>query len=401
MNKINAELLAPAGSFESLEAALRFGADAVYIGGPFMQLRAESAGFSADDVRRAAQTAHRASKRLYVAVNCFARNDELAPLADYAAALHELGVDAAIVSDLGALRVMRRACPALELHVSTQANVTNYETARLYYELGAKRIVLAREATVAEIREIRANIPPALELECFVHGAMCMSYSGQCLISSYLNGRSGNRGECTQPCRWHYKLLEEKRPGVYYDVIEEDGSSAILSSHDLCCIDMLDELADAGVCSFKIEGRMKTAYYVATVTNAYRCRMDGLGSPEALRRELNCVSHRPYSTGFYYGVEKLRHANDGNYTADARFTAVVTRVLPDGRAELEMRNRFADGETLEVLTPGQTGRPFTVRELRDEAGEPTAEAYIPCQRVTVSQDGTLRAGDLLRRAESE
>ena len=269
------ELLAPAGSMDALKAALRFGADAVYLGGPLLQLRAKSAGFSFDDIAEAAKLVHAKGKRLFVTVNALAYNDEIGLLPDYGNRLLDCGVDAAIVSDLGVLTTLHKACPKLELHVSTQASCTNYASARTWYELGAKRIVLAREMTVDEIRKLCRNVPDDLEFEAFVHGAMCMAYSGRCLLSSAILGRSGNRGDCAQPCRWKYALVEETRPNQSFPIVEEDNASYILSSRDLCCIGLLEELIDAGVTSLKIEGRMKTEYYVAVVTNADRRVLDG------------------------------------------------------------------------------------------------------------------------------
>ena len=274
MNQL--ELLAPAGDLECLRTALRFGADAVYVGGPQMQLRAGSVGFSMDDLAEAVREAHALNRRLYVTVNAFASNSEIDALSDYAQALKALGADAVIVSDLGAIAAIRRAAPDLDVHVSTQANCLNYAAAQVYADLGATRVVLGREMSLTEIAELRAKTPASLELEAFVHGAMCMAYSGRCMISAYLAGRSANRGACAQSCRWTYHLMEEKRPGQFFPVEEDDRGTTILSSLDLCCIDFLDRIAAAGVTSFKIEGRMKSPYYVATVVNAYRKRLDAL-----------------------------------------------------------------------------------------------------------------------------
>ena len=252
------ELLSPAGDMACLEAALRFGADAVYVGGPRLQLRAGTAGFSMDELARAARAAHALGKRLYVAVNAFPTNREIDALGDYAQALQAAGADAAIVADLGAVATMRRCAPGLPVHISTQANCLNYAAARAYHDMGASRVVLGREMTLNEIAELRQKTPPALELEAFIHGAMCMAWSGRCMISAYLTGRSANRGACAQSCRWKYRLEEEKRPGEYFPVEEDAGGMTILSSFDLNCIDFLDRIIDAGVISFKIEGRMKT-----------------------------------------------------------------------------------------------------------------------------------------------
>ena len=324
------ELLCPAGDMECLRAALRFGADAVYVGGPQLQLRAANAGFSMDALAQAVKETHALGRRLYVTVNAFPTNDELEALDDYAQGLFALGVDAAIVADLGAVAVMRKAAPNLPIHISTQANCLNWAAATAWYELGASRVVLAREMTLEQIGQLRAHTPVALELEAFVHGAMCMAWSGRCMISAYLTGRSANRGGCTQSCRWRYHLVEEKRPGEFFPVEEDDRGTTILSSHDLNCLDFLDQIAAAGVTSFKIEGRMKSPYYVATVTNAYRQRLDGLANGPAsseflalLQRELDAVSHRTYASGFYFGQMRRHAPDDGVYRQDCVFAGVV------------------------------------------------------------------------------
>jgi len=392
------ELLAPAGDFECLQAAANFGADAVYIGGDLLQLRAGKVGFSRDDIRRAAEYLHERGKKLYVTVNCFAQNDEIAACADYARFLQDAGVDAAIISDMGVMAEFAAAAPALELHVSTQANCMNYRTAAVWATLGAKRIVLARELSLADIRALREKLDPSIELEAFVHGAMCMAYSGRCLISSYLASRSGNRGECAQPCRWSYTLLEEKRPGEYFPIEEDEGGTAILSSHDLCCIELLPQIADAGVCSFKIEGRMKSAYYVAAVVNAYRKVMDGALTPAEGRAELECLQHRPYATGFYEGAVKSAHYNDGQYTSTHRFMANVL-AWQNGEATLRQRNNFKVGDELELLSPHSAPRSFTVGYIRNEAGELQDAAPHPNQTVFVPCPFPLQEGDMLRRRE--
>lgn len=393
----NCELLSPAGSFESLKTALHFGADAVYLGGPFMQLRAQSAGFSENDLIKAVEYVHSKGKKIYVTVNSFAINEEIDKLCDYAGFLYDAAADGVIVSDLGALAEIKSAAPDLPVHISTQANIQNYRTAEIYYNMGAERVVLAREMTLDEIRELRARTPSKLEIETFVHGAMCMSYSGRCLISSYLTGKSGNRGDCTQPCRWMYSIVEEKRPGQRFTVIEENGSSAILSSHDLCCIDFLDDIAKAGVKSFKIEGRMKSPYYVATVTNAYRRRMDDSASLDTLKNELECASHRPYSSGFYFGKLKYDHSNDGLYRQSCRFIGIV---LGDDNTEnrylVEMRNRFSVGDTLEILSPFSSGKSFKVESIRDKNGCDRETAHLPQEILSVYCKEKLYAGDILR-----
>lgn len=395
----NIELLAPAGDWEALEAAAAFGADAVYVGGELLQLRAAKAAFDREKLKNAAEYLHNRGKRLYVTVNCFAENGEIEPAREYARFLYSIGVDAVIISDLGVLRAFGEAAPELERHVSTQANCMNYLTAQTYWDMGAKRVVLARELSLEAIAELRAKAPAGLELEAFVHGAMCMAYSGRCIISSCLTGRSGNRGECAQPCRWSYRLEEEKRPGEYFPVEEYENGTAILSSHDLCCIDFLDKIADAGVCSFKIEGRMKTAYYVATAVNAYRRAMDGKDSAENCRAELECLKHRPYASGFYFGELKTGHYNDGHYSQTCTF---VGRALDsgDGCVTVEQRNHFKPGDRLEVLSPGEDIRSFTVTRLWDETGTELDCARHPRQKVRVECPFRVAPGAFIRRRDN-
>ncbi len=389
------ELLAPAGSTEALKAALRFGADAVYLGGPLLQLRAKSAGFSFDDIAEAAKLAHTKGKRLYVTVNALAYNDEIDLLPAYGNRLLDCGVDAAIVSDLGVLTTLHKACPKLELHVSTQASCMNYASARTWYDLGARRIVLAREMTIDEIRKLKKNVPDDLELEAFVHGAMCMAYSGRCLLSSAILGRSGNRGDCAQPCRWKYALVEETRPNQSFPIVEEGNSSYILSSRDLCCIGLLDELIDAGVTSLKIEGRMKTEYYVAVVVNAYRRVLDGTMTVEDARKELLTVSHRPYTTGFYHGELPQDHSNAGVYTQTHRFAGTVL-ACENGCAVVQQRNRFVRCDALEVVSPVLTNAVLYADEITDEQGEPVGIANRVQQILRIKTDLPLSTGDLLR-----
>jgi len=394
----NIELLAPAGEWECIEAAAYFGADAIYMGGDLLQLRAKRAGFSRERLEQAVNYMHERGKKVYVTVNAFAKNDEIPQCGDYARYLLDIGVDAAIISDPGVLAEFAHAAPGLETHVSTQANCMNYRTAQIYASLGAKRIVLARELDLEQIAELRAKLDPAVSLEAFVHGSMCMAYSGRCLMSSYLTGRSGNRGECTQSCRWQYTLMEKKRPGQYFDMEEWENGTAILSSHDLCCIDMLDELAKAGITSFKIEGRMKSAYYVATAVNAYRCAMDGTLPIDACKKELECLQHRPYATGFYHGELKMGHYNSGEYIADYKFIANVLESA-DGCLKLRQRNHFAPGDTLEVLSPGRMPVCFTVPSIRDEEGNLLDAARHADQMVFVPCELALKPGDMLRRRE--
>ncbi len=389
------ELLAPVGSMAALHAALRFGADAVYLGGPLLQLRAKSAGFSFDDISKAARLVHAHGKRLYTTVNAIANNDEIEALPAYANRLKECGVDAAIVSDLGVLTTMHRACPKLELHVSTQASCMNYASALTWYELGAKRIVLAREMTVEDIRKLKRNIPDDLELEAFVHGAMCMAYSGRCLLSSAILGRSGNRGDCAQPCRWKYALVEETRPNQSFPIVEEGNSSYILSSRDLNCIGLLDELIDAGVTSLKIEGRMKTEYYVAVTVNAYRRVLDGTMTVEEAQRELLTVSHRPYTTGFYHGELPNDHSNAGVYTQTHRFAGTVL-ACENGVATVEQRNRFQRGDRLEVVSPVLRNAVLHADDITDADGAPVDIANKVKAILHIKTNLPLQSGDLLR-----
>ena len=389
------ELLAPVGSKAALDAALRFGADAVYLGGPMLQLRAKSAGFSFDAIADAAKKVHAQNRRLYVTVNSLAYGDEIDALPAYANQLKDCGADAAIVSDLGVLTAMHKSCPGLELHVSTQASCTNYAAALTWHALGAKRIVLAREMTVEEIRKLKRRIPDDLELEAFVHGAMCMAYSGRCLLSSAILGRSGNRGDCAQPCRWSYALVEQTRPNQSFPIVEEGNHSFVLSSRDLNCIGLLDELIDAGVTSLKIEGRMKTEYYVAVVTNAYRRVLDGTMTVDEARRELDSVSHRPYTTGFYHGELPLDHSNAGTYTQTHRFAGVVLGSA-NGVATIEQRNRFVRGDALEVISPALQNAVLKADEIFDETGAPVEIANRVRQVLRIPTALPLEPGDLLR-----
>lgn len=398
------ELLCPAGDMECLRAALRFGADAVYVGGPQLQLRAANAGFSMDALAQAVKETHALGRRLYVTVNAFPTNDELEALGDYAQGLFALGVDAAIVADLGAVAVMRKAAPNLPIHISTQANCLNWAAATAWYELGASRVVLAREMTLEQIGQLRAHTPAALELEAFVHGAMCMAWSGRCMISAYLTGRSANRGGCTQSCRWRYHLVEEKRPGEFFPVEEDDRGTTILSSHDLNCLDFLDQIAAAGVTSFKIEGRMKSPYYVATVTNAYRQRLDGLANGPAsseflalLQRELDAVSHRTYASGFYFGQMRRHAPDDGVYRQDCVFAGVVMERLDSGRVRIQLRNPIRRGDVLEVLSPGSLGRTLLAEGLTTPDGRALAQVVEPMVLFDMDAPPELSAGDMLRK----
>ena len=397
------ELLAPAGDMERLETALRFGADAVYLGGPMLQLRAGNVRFSMDALAQAARRVHAEGKLLYVAVNAFPTNAEVETIGDYARALRDVGADAAIVSDLGAIAAIRSAAPSLEVHVSTQANCVNYMAARVYHDMGATRVVLGREMTLDQIAELRAKTPSELQLEAFVHGAMCMAYSGRCMISAYLTDRSANRGGCAQSCRWNYHLMEHKRPGEFFPVEEDDRGMTILSSFDMNCLDFLDQIMAAGVTSFKIEGRMKSPYYVATVTNAYRKRIDDILSGAAneartalLQRELNAASHRSYASGFYFGAMKKHAPDDGSYSQDCVFVGMVRQLLPGGRMRVEQRNRIRQGDVIEVLSPHSLGMRFTADHMTDLDGQSMDVAPVPLTLFDMDAPEGIEPGDILR-----
>ena len=390
-------MLAPAGDMECLETAFRFGADAAYLGGPFMQLRSKVTGFDLENIRAAVELAHGFEKKIYVTVNSFAKDSEFDRIKSYARELKKAGVDAVIVSDLGVISAIRQTVPDLEIHVSTQANCQNAECAKVYYNMGVKRIVLAREMSLDEIAEFRLKIPDDLEIEAFVHGAMCMAYSGRCFISSYLAGRSGNRGECTQPCRWRYQLMEQKRPGEFFPVEEDENGTTLLSSRDMKCISFLDKLVEAGVTSFKIEGRMKSPYYVATVVNAYRHAIDGTADITLLEKELDCVSHRPYSSGFYFGeLKRYTPDDDMAYKQDKVFAGVVKK-CENGRLTVEQRNNFKDGDVFEVISPASIGLAFEIHNMVNCADEHITVAPHPQELITVDCPFELHPGDILRK----
>ncbi|NCB41203.1 MAG: U32 family peptidase [Clostridia bacterium] len=395
MNQI--ELLAPAGDMEGLQTALQYGADAIYCGGPFLQLRAESAGFDIETLQLAADTVHRKGKKLFVTVNSFPENSEIEPLGRYAFALQQIGIDAVIVSDIGAICEIKNTAPDLEVHLSTQANCMNYKSAEVYHNLGVKRIVLARELSIEEIAEIRAKTPPTLELEAFVHGAMCMSYSGRCLISSFLTGRSANRGECTQSCRWNYRLTEEKRPGEYFEIEESTGGTAILSSKELCCIEFLDKLATAGISSFKIEGRMRTPYSIGVTVNAYRMAIDGSASIEEIQRELDTTSHRPYCSGFYLNDPNALAPDTEGYVRDWIFIAKTSAPSQNGFVDIQTRNHFRKGDTVEIISAGNVGRAFQIDSITNSKGESLQLSNTPMRTLTINCPYKVLEGDLIRK----
>ena len=394
------ELLSPAGDWERLEMALCYGADAVYLAGKEFGLRAAAGNFEREELIRAVALAHSMGRKVYVTCNTLPREEELARLPDYLAFLQEAGPDALIIADVGVLALARRFAPKLKLHVSTQLGVVNSATANVLHAMGADTVVLARELSLDEIRKIRANTPSELRLEAFVHGAMCVSFSGRCLLSNYMTGRDGNRGECAQPCRWKYSLVEEKRPGQAFDITEDDGGTYIMNSNDLCMIEHLQDLAEAGVSSFKIEGRMKSAYYAAVTTNAYRHALDAVAAgdpvPEVWVRETEMVSHRPYCTGFYLGREPGQCC-DGTYTSGADIVAVVESCEEDGNALLTQRNKFSAGEELELLTPEGEPIAFTVGALFDAEGESIPDARHPMMAFTTRLPKTAPRLSILRK----
>jgi putative protease len=374
------ELLAPAGDMERLRMAVLYGADAVYLAGTDFGMRAFAGNFTPDELREAVAFAHSHGVRVHCTINTMPRNDEISRLPAHLELLNDAGVDALIVADLGAFTLAGKYAPDCQRHISTQASICNYETARAWYDLGASRVILARELSLEEIRTIRAKTPADLEIEAFVHGAMCVSYSGRCLLSNYMTGRDSSRGACAQPCRYQYALMEEKRPGEYFPIEEDEAGTYILNSRDMCMIDHLDDLIDVGLSSLKIEGRAKSAYYAAIVTSCYRhCLDDALAgrTPDPIwRDEVERVSHRPYSTGFYYGSPG-QYYNNSRYIREWQVIALVTDCDENGNATLSLRNKFRVGDTVELVGPNL--RPFavTVPDLTDEAGEPLIEPRTP------------------------
>ena len=351
--------------------ALHYGADAVYLAGTQFGMRASAGNFTFPELSKATKLAHANGTAVHMTCNTLPREDELAQLPEFLEQAQDAGVDAFIIADLGVMAAAKKYAPKVSRHVSTQLGVINSATANVLFDMGADRVVLARETPMEDIRKIRANTPKELEIEAFVHGAMCVSFSGRCLLSNYLTGRDANRGACAQPCRWKYHLVEEKRPGEYFEISEDKGTH-IMNSRDMCMIEHIPELIDAGVTSFKIEGRMKSAYYAAAVTNAYRHAIDyalkGEALPQVWIDELNKVSHRPYCTGFYYG-DPGQHFAEASCFSDAYVCAVVENCADDGFAELTQRNRFCVGDMVELLTNEGEPISFAVTELWDENGE--------------------------------
>ena len=397
------ELLAPAGNMDALRAALHFGADAVYGGMKHFGLRAFAGNFGPDELREAVRETHAAGRKFYVTMNIYPFDDELEAFGEAAKEAADCGVDAAIVADPGAIRFLRAKVPGLPIHVSTQANTLNAPAAELYRELGCERVILAREMSLERIRALKQKVGDGIQLETFVHGASCMAYSGRCMLSAYLTGRSGNRGECAQPCRWQYAVMEEKRPGEYLPVAEDERGTYLFSARDLCLMPLLPELCDAGVASLKIEGRMKTEYYVAVVTGAYRRALDLLGkNREAFREalpemtaELQCASHRLSDTGFLEGQPEKPGEAEGFWQSREYTAKVVGPEGPDGRARLLLKNRFYAGDELELMTPAGIRTIRAARFLREKTGEEMETLGIAGEIIRMPLPGCSE-GDMLR-----
>lgn len=374
------ELLAPAGDMERLHMAVLYGADAVYLAGTTFGMRAFAGNFTPEELREAVRFAHSHGVRVHCTINTMPRNDEVSRLPEHLELLNDAGVDALIVADLGAFTLAGKYAPNCQRHISTQASICNYETARAWYDLGASRVILARELSLEEIRTIREKTPEDLEIEAFVHGAMCVSYSGRCLLSNYMTGRDSSRGACAQPCRYQYALMEEKRPGEYFPLFEDEQGTYILNSRDMCMIDHLDDLMDVGLSSLKIEGRAKSAYYAAIVTGAYRHCLDAAAAGEPIdpvwRDEVEHVSHRPYATGFYYGSPGQYYANS-RYIREWQVVALVTDCDEEGNATLSLRNKFRTGDTVELVGPDLRPFSMTVPEMTDQEGQLLDEPRTP------------------------
>ena len=393
------ELLAPAGTLEKMKMALLYGADAVYLGGKLYGLRALGGNFTKEELREAVEFAHALHKKVYVTVNIFPHNSDLAGLPDYLRYLQEIGVDALLVADLGVFMMAKETIPDMELHISTQANNTNWATVNAWQKLGAKRVVLAREMSLKEVREIRAKTQA--DLEMFVHGAMCISYSGRCLLSNYFTGRDSNRGSCAQSCRWKYALVEETRPGKYFPIEEDERGTYIMNSRDMCMIDHLADIMDAGIDCIKIEGRAKSEYYAAIVTGAYRHMLDAVAAGEMAdpvwRDEVEHVSHRHYSTGFYYG-QPGQYYDNSRYIRDWQVVAVVEHCDENGLATLSLRNKFRAGDTVEVVGPDSKPFSMLVPEMRDAEGFTLLEPKNPRMVFTMQLPRPVPALSFVRHA---
>ena len=399
MRKI--ELLSPAGDMEKLRMAVLYGADAVYLAGTDFGMRAFAGNFTPEELPQAVKFAHDHGVKAHVTVNIMPRNDEAANLPAYLEQLDDAGVDALIVADLGAFTLAGKYAPHCQRHISTQQSIANYECAQAWFDLGANRVVLARELNLEEIREIRRKVDPKLEIETFGHGAMCVSYSGRCLLSNYMTGRDSNRGACAQPCRYQYALMEEKRPGEYFPVFEDEKGTYILNSRDMCMIDHLDDLMEAGVDCIKIEGRAKSAYYAAIVTGAYRHCIDNIAAGRAIdpvwRDEVEHVSHRIYSTGFYYG-EPGQYVENSRYIRQWQIVAKVESCDENGLALCSLNNKFRQGDELEVVGPDLRPFPITAMGMADVEGNTLEEARTPQMKFTMQLPQQVPAMSLIRRS---
>ena len=397
------ELLSPAGDMEKLNMAVRYGADAVYLAGTSFGMRSFAGNFTPEELPVAVKLAHDHGVKVHVTVNTMARGDELEALPAHLELLNDCGVDALIVADLGAFRMAQRYAPRCELHVSTQVSVANHASATAWFELGAKRVVLARELSLEEIAAIRAKTPGDLELEVFAHGAMCVSYSGRCLLSNYMTGRDSNRGACAQPCRYQYYLMEEKRPGEYFPVFEDEKGTYIMNSRDMCMIDHLDDLMHAGVDCIKIEGRAKSAYYAAIVTGAYRHALDDVAAGRPVdpvwRDEVEKISHRHYSTGFFYGQPGQYYA-DSRYVREYQVVALVNACDEQGNAICSLRNKFHTGDALEAVGPDLRPFGFLAEALASPDGNAVEEVRTPQSIFRIHLPRPVPAWSLLRREVS-
>lgn len=399
MEKI--ELLSPAGDMEKLKTAFYYGADAVYMAGKKFGLRAFSSNFDEDELKESVDYAHKLGKKCYITLNILAHNVDFEGLEEYVKYLDEIKVDAVIVSDIGIMSVVKKVAPKMEIHISTQANITNKYSAMEFVKLGAKRLILARELSIDEIKEIREFIPKDITIETFVHGAMCISYSGRCLLSNYLTGRDSNRGACVQACRWEYMIRERNRED-YMEIQEDNRGTYILNSKDLCMIEHIKELYDAGVRSFKIEGRMKSPYYVATVTNAYKRAIEDFYNDKSfdksLMAELEKTSHRKYTTGFYFHSDDKENLESSNPVQSFEFVAKVKEDAKNGYSLIEQRNRFKVGDKLEILSPNNTfNKEIIVEELKNTEGAKVEDAYKVQQPLYLKTDLPLKENDILRK----
>ncbi|WP_454054490.1 peptidase U32 family protein [Clostridium sp. Marseille-Q7071] len=406
---IKPELLAPAGNLEKLKTAIDFGADAVYLGGSKLNLRAFADNFTNEELKEGIEYAHARGKKVHVTMNVFPHNEDLEGLEDYLKELYEIGADAIIVADPGIIMTAREVVPNLEIHLSTQANNVNYKSAIFWYKQGVKRIVLARELTLEEIRDIKDKVPQELDLEIFVHGSMCMSYSGRCLLSNYMTGRDANRGQCAQPCRYKYRLVEEKRNEEYFPIIEDDKGTYIMNSKDLCMIEYIPELMNTGAISFKIEGRMKSAYYAATVVKAYREAIDTyFENPKEYKfqqkwlENLQKPSHRKYYTGFYLGDKDSQIYESSSYIRNYDIVGTVVEFDKENNlAVIEQRNKVLDNDVVEVLRPVGDNIEITLKDMRDSKGNKIDSAPSAQMLFSVKVDTELQKSDILVKAKED